>query len=265
MPCANLEPDKLEQLEKEGIIGKYDTSAREREKHDRQIAKWREKRQSERKKVFPPTIQLTLPFRYICTHPETKLEQEQTYTRKFEVIPPCPFCHEKVSLEFESYWILNQRGFKLKEIETYRCRKCHKTISPWKYRQLRQKTFMACPKKLGPSSKECGGQVKPQKTYPWIFECSKCHEVYPPDRKEELLNVKIEHRPQNLVEYEIPHGDITDPSIRKIKKKYFKDTTVYPEEDIIDGDLYRCPIYGGVKRVRWDKFCKEHCGYRGKI
>lgn len=262
MPCAHPDPEKLKPLLKEGIIAEYDISVKEREKHDREMKRKRENRV--RKKVTLPSLHLTLPFRYACSHPKTKLVQKQTYTRKFEIIPPCPYCHENASLEYETFYLTNQYGAKTKLVETYRCRKCQRSLSPWKYKQLKNKTWMACSAKIGNQQKKCGGKVKPQKTYPWIFECTKCHEVYPPERKEELLNVKIEHRAQNLIEYKIPHGDITRPEIRKIKTEEYQDTFVSPEEDIIDGDLYQCPIYGGVKRVRWNKFCKELCGFRSK-
>jgi len=249
-----------------GVLAEYDSSPKEREEHAKKMKKWRAAQWAKRKKAVPTILQLTVSLRHACTHPETKLERKQTYTRTFEVIPPCPHCHQKVSLEFESFWILNKVGKRLKLVETYRCRKCKGTVSPWKYEQLKNKTFMACPKRTASSSKECAGHVKPQQVYPWIFECPKCHEVYPPERKEELLNVKINYTPQLTTRMILPKpGSIKDPKTREFTYIEHLNKMLCVGEDAVDGDLYQCPVYGGVKRVRDDSYCKNHCGFREQV
>lgn len=231
MTCANPEPEILEELVKTKVIRKYDTSPELREKHDQEMEKWRKEQARKRVHVQPKLLKLTLKTRMACFHPKTQRVLEETYTREFEVVPPCPHCHANASLIFEEFYLTNRMGVKTKLIQTYRCRECNRTVSLNRYEELKKKTFMACSK--------CKGKVEPQQAYPYILECVNCHEVFPPERKEELLNVKIIYWPQSII-----------------------GTDVYSDQDIIDGDLYKCPIYGGTKRPRWDEKCKAWCGYR---
>jgi len=230
LPCANPDPKKIDEYIRAGLLRVWDLGVKAREVHDKKMQQWREKN---RPKVAKLSTISSIKHRYVvCEHPKAKLVLKEKFTRSFEVVPPCPHCGEKNTLFLETSE-LETEGKGLKKIETYRCKSCDRTVSPQKYERLKLSTKIECPK--------CGSEVRPQKEYPWMWECTAkgCHEVFPPSRKEELRNLKIEYYPQSIVGSEIMEG-----------------------EDEIDGDLYECPIYGGVKRPRWDYHCKHYCGYR---